>query len=368
MPSRGFGMVELMIAITLSIMIGAAVIQTFLGSKNSYRFQDALAEVQENGRFAITQMTQDIRMAGFLGCGNIDAIPLTNIVKNIDTTDPDKSYSVIYSPATILKGYNNVIDGNDYGAVAGTDVLIVRKASGVGARLAETMASTTADIKLLGNNLNAKQGDVLLITDCKTAHVFRASAVSAPDAAGNVTISHAASTFNASGEFIYDGTGKKYQPDAEVLAFESVTYSVRDTGRTTPGNQKILSLFVETRGPNQGGPATLAPTYVTELVEGVQDMQLEYGIDNSADGVVDMANVYVDAAGVTDWSKVVSVRINLLMQSTHEGLVAKTGSGAYAQTLLFPLVSKDGEGAAVAADGRLHQVFYTVAGIRNRLP
>lgn len=64
----GIGLVELMIAMTLSLVIGAAVIQVFLSQRQTYRTQDDMARVQENARFAFEQIAQDIRQVGYWGC------------------------------------------------------------------------------------------------------------------------------------------------------------------------------------------------------------------------------------------------------------------------------------------------------------
>lgn len=62
---RGFSMVEMLVALMLSLILTAGIIQLFIGSKQTYRFHDALSRLQENGRFAIESMAADIRMAGF---------------------------------------------------------------------------------------------------------------------------------------------------------------------------------------------------------------------------------------------------------------------------------------------------------------
>ena len=64
----GIGLVELMIAMTLSLVIGAAVIQVFLSQRQTYRTQDDMARIQENARFAFEQIAQDIRQVGYWGC------------------------------------------------------------------------------------------------------------------------------------------------------------------------------------------------------------------------------------------------------------------------------------------------------------
>jgi type IV pilus assembly protein PilW len=48
------------------------------------------------------------------------------------------------------------------------------------------------------------------------------------------------------------------------------------------------------------------------MVEGIEAMQIRYGIDTSNSLTV---GNYVDASGVTDWSRVISVSIALLIRS-----------------------------------------------------
>jgi hypothetical protein len=56
------------------------------------------------------------------------------------------------------------------------------------------------------------------------------------------------------------------------------------------------------------------------IAEGVEDMEILYGVDTDADGV---ANRYVVAASVTDWAVVVSARVALLVNSV-ESVYANT--------------------------------------------
>lgn len=75
-PARrqcGLSLVEIMVALVISLFLTAGVIQLFIGSKQTYRFHDALSRLQENGRLALDTMAADIRMAGF-GYPNNDAI------------------------------------------------------------------------------------------------------------------------------------------------------------------------------------------------------------------------------------------------------------------------------------------------------
>ena len=96
-----------------------------------------------------------------------------------------------------------------------------------------------------------------------------------------------------------------------------------------------------------------------ELVEGVDDMQITYGVDTNADRAVD---AYQSGAVVADWADVLSVRISLLLVASEENIVGKTGA-ENAQSII------DIDGNVVAnADGRFRQIFTNVFAIRNRLP
>jgi type IV pilus assembly protein PilW len=49
-----------------------------------------------------------------------------------------------------------------------------------------------------------------------------------------------------------------------------------------------------------------------ELVEGVEGMQISYGVDTDANGEVDRFQI---ASDITDWDRVKAVRVQLLMRS-----------------------------------------------------
>ncbi len=338
--SRGLSMVELLVALALGLIITAAVLQMFLASKTTYRMQEALARVQENGRFAIGQLANDIRMAGYMGCSNVDRMEV-NII-----ADPPSSYS--FSSSTVVTGIDNVGATNSWSAVAGSDVLEIRRGSNTGVKLTGNMSADNANIQITDNSPGFEAGDALFITDCTSADLFRATNVSAGNGQGNggqVTIAHANNNNTT------NRLSKTYGTDAEVMAFESVAYFIRNSGRTTPSGAAIPALFVSSRTAGTSGVTT---TY--ELIEGVENMQLEYGVDTSGDGAAD---AYRTASNVSDWSRVVSVRVNLLLRSIEEGVAAT--SGAAAQTLTY-------NGSSVTADGRLRQVFGTVVAVRNRVP
>lgn len=66
--SRGFGLIELMIALILSLIVVLGVAQIFISAKNTYVSQNTAAGMQEDARFVLSKMIQEIRGVGMFGC------------------------------------------------------------------------------------------------------------------------------------------------------------------------------------------------------------------------------------------------------------------------------------------------------------
>jgi len=68
--ARGFSLVELMVAMVISllVMLGLVSVMDNVGVVN--RAQDGLARLQENGRYAMTRVSQDLRAAAGQHCSN----------------------------------------------------------------------------------------------------------------------------------------------------------------------------------------------------------------------------------------------------------------------------------------------------------
>lgn len=78
---RGFSLVELMVAMVVSLLLLSGVIQVFVSSKQSYRVVDSYSRLQENGRFAVDVLSRNIRMAGYRS--NIWEIPAVAFPPNV---------------------------------------------------------------------------------------------------------------------------------------------------------------------------------------------------------------------------------------------------------------------------------------------
>ena len=322
--SSGLTLIELMVAMVLSLLLMAGVLTIFTGSKTSYQLQTGLAAVQENGRYALHLLVRDIRGAGFGGCAGIEAMTVNVVANNM----PDSM--TLFTAKDVLHGKNDVAAGEgdpDYDAVVGTDVLIVRGAEdGLIGRVDTDMASAAANSSVSG-------GDILMISDCRALDIFRATSVSGD-------IAHS-STDNASGD-LYQAYGR----DAYVLKFRSNTYFVKDTGRNNQAGNDIVALY---RRDAEGND--------TELVEGIEDMQINYGIDSDSNGVVDR---FVDAAVVESeslWGSVLAVEVALLVNSVEN---------AHSEPVPYTYVGLASIPAA-PLDFKLRQELAATVTIRNRV-
>ncbi|MBS0287750.1 MAG: PilW family protein [Proteobacteria bacterium] len=62
---QGFSLLEFFIAITISLILLAGVLQIYLNSKNSYNLESGYSQLQENGRFIENYIVRVIRLAGY---------------------------------------------------------------------------------------------------------------------------------------------------------------------------------------------------------------------------------------------------------------------------------------------------------------
>lgn len=331
---RGLTLVEVMVAITISLILLAGVMQIFISSRQTYRVQDGLARIQENGRFAMQFLTNDIRMAGYTGCASKTS-SINNIAK--DTTTASFTGGIMgyeYPSLPVALTATNTLASTD--VVTDTDALVIKRASPTGVRLTGNMNVVNANIQVdpvTAAGMFAKD-DILFISDCGNADIFAATTVS--NGGGVITIAHAAGNTS-------NNLSKTYQTDAEVMKMESSAYYI---GKDTTNNN-VPTLYRRR--------LTSGSTMVSEpLVEGVENMQILYGedTDSPADG---SANRYLPAGtGGLNMGNVVSVRVSLLLRSAEDNITTQPQPYAFNGATITP------------TDRRLRRVFTTTIRIRNK--
>jgi len=309
----GISLVELMVALTIGLLLLGGLLQLFTSSKYTYTVLTGISRLQESGRISIERMKYNMRMAGDIGCANLNAVTPNNVSGN-----------ALFNAVTAVDGSNDLAGGTPgLDPVDGTDTLTVTYARPSDTELSSNMAAATTSIPINGNPDNLQANDYLLITDCENADILQSTNVT------SILIIHSATL------------SKPYLDNALVASMQSITYSVRDTGRTDRHGNPVYSLF-ET--PLTGNPV--------EIVNGVEDMQITYGEDTSSDGAVD---AYPNAAGVTNWNNVLSVRIQLLV-STDEDIGSEKR----------PYTNLQGNPVSDPGDFRIRRQFTSTVNLRNR--
>jgi len=62
---RGVGLVELLIAVTLTVLIGAVMLEFYMSQHNRFIVEEDISDMQQNARVAMDEVTRNIRIAGF---------------------------------------------------------------------------------------------------------------------------------------------------------------------------------------------------------------------------------------------------------------------------------------------------------------
>lgn len=334
----GFGLVELMVAMTIGFIVVGAVGYLYIGSRGAFRTTDNMSRMQESARYAMDVLTRDIRMAGYRGCASSSGT-FNNVLNNNAQT--------AYNFGEALSGYDAqgagwapVLPAGTGGlsglqVLAGTDAIVLRGAFGMGASVTQQPGNTSADLKVTTPN-DLAIDDIVMVTDCTHATVFQITNMNVSGAGHNVVHNSGAGTPGNS----TNDLGHNFV-NGEITKMQSKTYFIRTGANGSPA----LWEFDNYKPAGANNPA--------EIVGGVENMQVQYGVDTNADRAVDG---YSTADLVTDWNQVVSVRISLLMASPDNNIVTSQQTYNY------------NTAAVNAPDRRMYQVFTTTIGIRNRLP
>jgi len=337
---QGVTLVELMVAMVLSMFLVGGVTQIYLSNSQSYRVTEASSRVQENSRFAFRFLTSDIRMAGYQGCAG-STMTVTNTLN--DSTPP----TFLYDFGVAVQGFEftgsstwtPTIDASINLPLDGSDILVIRGMFDEGIDITgqpnnagdcNNSSSHTAVLKVSSSG-SLSSDDIVIAGDCSRASIFQITNI---NAGGNIVHNTGGSTTpgNSTKDLAacYAGSGQLYKVVTRV-------FYIRNNAAGVP------SLYSKDNA-----------AAAQELVEGVENMQVTYGVGSGVNNIV--TPPFVTANNVTNWDRVVSVRINLLMQSIQDNITTEP------QTYAF-----NGNPSVLATDRKLHRAFTTTIALRNKL-
>jgi type IV pilus assembly protein PilW len=301
----GVSLIELMIAMTLGLIVLAALVSVFANSSAARTEMERSARQIENGRYAMELLTDDLRHAGFYGEATVrSGIPTSASPGSIPTPmaiavpaampDPCSTNSTDWFSALLIavQGYDN---GSGLGATscavpnrkAGTDVLVVRRVSTCEAGVGTCAASVNGQ-------------PYFQVSKCATETPLTPF------------------TIGLKGTIAFPLTLKDCATLAGTRQYLVHIYYI------STDNGAGVALPTLTRLDFNGGGFVSVP-----LVEGIEEFNVEYGIDNDGDGNPDGYTADPDGwvgpptgcappgscTPIANWANVVTVRLYLLARN-----------------------------------------------------
>jgi type IV pilus assembly protein PilW len=274
--SIGLTLVEIMIALVIGLLLVIGATSVYLQSRSTYKVSDSTARLQEIARYALDIIEPDIRLAGNWGLINTPSkinttgpFAITNSCEANWVTNIDEYISARDGISTSGSGYNLACAGTNAPVAASTgtalwsDLLIVRHASAT------------------PKSLNSAIRKMQIQTSRADGALFSTGVLPAPYTAAT------SSTF-----------------DVVVNAY----YISRVAG--SPSSFPLWQLRRQELLAGTSGSDGLVSDQ--EVIPGIQDLQIQLGVDTSGDRAADQ---YVNPESVPVGSRVVSARIWLLAVS-----------------------------------------------------
>jgi type IV pilus assembly protein PilW len=285
----GFSLVELMVAITIGLIVLMALSGLFLSSNRASVEMRKSTQQQESGRYASQLLTDDLMMAGYLA--EFDSSPLTTPVEPLPDACGKDIADLLTALPLHVQGVNDAatIPSCLSDVKVGTDIVVLRRAS--------TCVAGVGECAAFVGGVPHFQASLCTPTDGSGAELAHAINNDADYAAHHFTLSDTATDF----------TKRKTSCGATDLAaiqrYLVHIYFIANNNQASDGVPTLK------RAELGAGGFT-----IRAMVDGVENMQIAYGIDNNNDGIPDI----YDSAPATnaDWRNVMSARIHLLARNT----------------------------------------------------
>ena len=265
--SYGVSLVELMVSMAISLVLMLAIINVYIGSKETYRVREDFSILQELGRQVLETITNSIQMADHWGglaasSVTVPTMTITGTGSCNNTWTFDLSQPVFgqdgTSAQTGITSIGGCFSANTY--QPNSDVLILRYADG----------EAVPDASVSNPNIYVRSQTEL------GAEIYKGAITNASIPASEAARNH---------------------------IFKIEAYYVRTCSDTNCTNN-IPGLWRLALNGDQLQSEVLA--------DGIEQIQYTYGIDNDADTVADQ---FLSAGAISDWSRVVSISIDMVIRA-----------------------------------------------------
>lgn len=311
----GMSLPELMIAMTLGLLIMAGMATLFVESRRNFGQDELVARMQEDARFALSELSRELSMAGFWG-----PMVAGTLLGNDASADPATSDVFAFYEDPVLSADN--IGGpqafdwapNLADARAGSDVLSIRRV--LGAKASDTSAATLAQLGIANAEAALDANSYYLQTNGTLGVMIRGSA--APSASPAVPVPY------------------------EYWEYAPSIFYVREWCRPGDGIPSLVKTYWDETG-----------AITTDcMAQGIEDMQVEFGVDIDSDGFPDR---YVHDLDVANSQGLAAVRVYLLARSTDP-------ADGYSNAKTYTISNAP---AYTPADSFMRRVYTTTVQSRN---
>ncbi|MEP6679766.1 MAG: hypothetical protein ABJB78_10740, partial [Betaproteobacteria bacterium] len=256
----GFGLVEVMVGVTVAIFIVLAIHRVVIASEATRRNAQSDADAQQVAQFALSRLAFDLANAG---AGIVTA------ARMLDGCPVTADFSAMTRPIAVV-----ISDG---GSADAPDSVVVRYAVGMSGVLPARFAAAAPSGAPFALRVVAgfTTGAQIIVSDrrgnCARATV---TATRGP-ATGTLDVDH-------------DIVAVDMPGDAAALDLGSAARTVATRYDVAAGTLRTTDL--------QGGDAP------NPLISSVVNFKLQYGLDTSGDGAIDTWAAATYASGAGDWS------------------------------------------------------------------
>lgn len=302
----GIGLIELLVALVISSLVLLAVVQLFIQTKISYVSNESLTRLQENGRFAIQMIARDIRSADYWGClpqvtGNA-ALNVSPLVANLVDSggNPVTAYNSGINPGVANGGESGTGTGPAGATQLPDTITLVSAQTANNYPVAATAQGTDAVSFTVTGDSGIDAGDLVMIGECTHAQIIQVT--NEPDPSTIPSGERVAMLQHST----TDPVGNPNPNNASA----SLQYTFTENAIVYPRVRNITYSIDDGSGTVSGLPGLMRNG--AEVASGIENMQIQYGLDTDSDGVV---NQYVSGNSVGDFEQVISIRIALVVRS-----------------------------------------------------
>ncbi|TXF12054.1 PilW family protein [Pelomicrobium methylotrophicum] len=307
--SAGFSLVEIMVAVAISLIGIVVVFQVFAVSEGYKRTTTSGGDAQTNGALALFTIEREVRMAGY---GLNDTSLLSCKVLAYHEGPPVREFNFRMVPVEITDGASGAPD--TISIMYSTSDLRPKPA-----RLTQDMPSPSATFKV-DNRYGFVEGDLIIAAepgkDCTLAEVTGVPGT--PGRSDNV-IHNSGNYTNAEGQNV---SAKYNKPGGLGVAYTT-------NGKLfNLGGKPVANLYSIANGKLQV-QALLVSASATPIVDGIVQLQAEYGKDDGInngtvtnasyvadDGIVDRYDAVSPPAGdALAWSRIIALRFAVVARS-----------------------------------------------------